>query len=253
MMSFIKSYWSVILMVLLLVVAAFFGIDADVRVNLFLLILISFGFVFLIQWLIQKRNTNQLKAMHIQFELDLLKSQIDPHFYFNTLNNLYGLAKRKSDNTSEVVLKLSEVMRYVIYKGKKDRVSIEEEIEYLENYIELQKLRLNKETTIHFKKSLLVNSIEIAPLLLIIPLENAFKHGVDSLLNDAYIDMILIVDESKILFEVTNNFKEKDANTSQGIGLENLKKRLQILYKDKHTINITKKNDIYKFELLIRR
>ena len=241
------------MMLLLLILAALFGIDADVRISLFLIILILFGFVFLIQWLFQKRSVHQLKAAHIQSELDLLKSQIDPHFYFNTLNNLYGLAKRKSDQTPEAILKLSEVMRYVIYKGKENLVTIEEEIDYLENYIELQKLRTQQEVTINFKKNLVINTIEIAPLLLIIPIENAFKHGVDTLLKNAYIDITLLVEKSKIVLEVTNNFGEDNIHTFKGIGIENLKKRLKLLYRDKHKLGISKNDNIYKFELVIYR
>ncbi len=240
-------------MLVLLVLAAFFGIDSDVRINLFLLIFILFGFIFLIQWLFQKRSINQLKATHIQSELDLLKSQIDPHFYFNTLNNLYGLAKRKSDQTPEAILKLSEIMRYIIYKGKEDLVTIEEEIDYLENYIKLQKLRTQNEVIINFKKNIVISNVEITPLLFIIPLENAFKHGVDTLLKNAYINMSLIVEKSKIVLEVTNNFGEDNINTFNGIGIKNLKKRLKLLYKNNHKLSIARNDGIYKFELLIYR
>ena len=253
MKAFIKSYWSIVIMILLLIVVLFINMQADFRVNLFLLILVSFGFVFLFQWLYLKRKTSQLQALQVQSELDLLKSQIDPHFYFNTLNNLYGLAKRKSDQTPEAILKLSEVMRYVIYKGKEPKVSIEGEIDYLENYIELQQLRTKKELTIDFKKSVFVKSIEVAPLLFIIPLENAFKHGADTVLNNAFIDIILIADDSKIQFEVTNNFEKDPTNTFTGIGLENLKKRLDLIYKDKHELKITRHNGVYKFDLLIQQ
>ncbi|MCC1483538.1 sensor histidine kinase [Winogradskyella immobilis] len=253
MKTFIKSYWSLVVMMTLLIIVLIINIQADFRINLFLFIFLFFGFVFLFQWLYLKKKTSQLQAMQIQSELDLLKSQIDPHFYFNTLNNLYGLAKRKSDQTPEAILKLSQVMRYVIYKGKESKVSLEEEIDYLENYIELQQLRTNKDIKIDFKKNIFINHVEIAPLLLIIPLENAFKHGVDTVLNDAYIDIILIADESKIQLEITNNFEIDSANEFTGIGLENLKKRLQLIYKDQHELKVTKNNGIYKFDLLIHQ
>ncbi|MGK0448921.1 MAG: LytS/YehU family sensor histidine kinase [Polaribacter sp.] len=252
MKIFIKTYWALLLMSMLLGFTSIVKLDSSHRINIYLLILVTFGFIFLIQWFLLKRKTEKLKSINIQSELDLLKSQIDPHFYFNTLNNLYGLAKRKSDKTPEVILKLSEIMRYVIYKGKEPKVHIEEELTYLENYIELQTLRLHKSIDIVFDKNISDDSIEIAPLLLIIPLENAFKHGVDSVIEDAYININLDVSQTSLYFEVKNIFETEEQNKFQGIGLENLKKRLHHLYKNKHTVTTNIENNEFTFKLTIK-
>ncbi len=252
MKSFIKSYWALLLMVFLLAITSIVKLQVNHRVNIYLLILVTFGFVFLMQWFHLKRKTAQLKAINIQSELNLLKSQIDPHFYFNTLNNLYGLAKRKSDKTPEVILKLSEIMRYVIYKGKEPKVTIDEELNYLDNYIELQTLRLHKNVTINFDKNNIENSVEIAPLLLIIPIENAFKHGVDSILENAYIHIKIEASTTRLFFEIKNNFEGDDQNKFQGIGLDNLKKRMLLLYKNKHAMTTNIHDKEFTFNLTIQ-
>ena len=233
--------------------AFFTGNDADIRINSILFLLILFGFVFLIQWLLLMRKNTQLEKVNLENELGLLKSQIDPHFYFNTLNNLYGLASRKSDLTANAIMKLSEIMRYVIYRGKENRIGLEEEIEYIENYIELQELRINKELDIRFTKNIKDIKSTIPPLLLIIPIENAFKHGVDTLLDRAYIHMELTQKDNEFGFKVMNNFDPKELSDSQGIGLKNLRKRLKLLYKDAFDLVICSEDNIYSFHLKIMK
>jgi LytS/YehU family sensor histidine kinase len=251
-MKFVKQFWSLILLVLCLILGIILGKDADIRINSILFFLILFGFVFLIQFLLLKKKTAQLEKAHLQNELELLKSQIDPHFYFNTLNNLYGLASRKSDKTANAIMKLSEIMRYVIYKGKKPKVNLDEEIKYIENYIELQELRINKELDIRFEKDIEdINKI-IAPLLLIIPIENAFKHGVDRLLHKAFVHIFLIEKNNEISFEVKNNFDASELSKSKGIGLQNLRKRLELLYGNNFVLTTNTENDLYNFQLKIK-
>ena len=183
-------------------------------------------------------------------EISLLKSQINPHFFFNTLNNLYGLTVEKSDDAPEVVLKLSEMMRYTIYMGKEDEVPLKEEINYLKNYIALHQIRYQKTVDIVFNSSLETNH-NVAPLLYIIPLENAFKHGVEGLTEGAYIYMSLKTDAATIYFEIENNFEVAKIAKPIGIGLENLKQRLQLVYPDKHHLKIETKNYRYKLTLKI--
>ena len=192
-----------------------------------------------------------LKADKAKAELALLKQQVNPHFFFNTLNNLYGLAKRKSDQTPDLILKLSEIMRYVIYKGKENEVKLEEEIEYLENYIEIQEIRQHKKVDIQFIKRIEKDDVMIPPLLFIILLENAFKHGVDSLMYDAFVHIKLEVANGKILFEVVNNYETSVLNETEGIGIENLKKRLEIVYGNSYTLDFKKEEDMYSAQLTI--
>ena len=178
------------------------------------------------QWIWVK----SMKAGKREAELSLLRSQINPHFFFNTLNNLYALTITKSEQAPEVILKLSDMMRYTIYEGEKETVKLLDEITYLENYIELHKIRYKKSVEISFNHSV-DTSLTVAPLMFIILLENAFKHGIESLAENAFIHIDLYEDKNFICFDIENNFDPNDQNESTGIGLNNLKKRLSLLYK----------------------
>ena len=208
-------------------------------------------FVMLLTWFYQQwKWLKTVESKKDKAELSLLKSQINPHFFFNTLNNLYGLIIEKSDEASTVVLTLSDLMRYTIYMGKEDLVSLKDEIAYLKNYIELHKIRYRKTVDIVFNHAEHTDCL-IAPLMFIIPLENAFKHGVESLTENAFIHIRMSVDNGIINFEIENNFEETEANKSVGIGIDNLKQRLALLYPGKHKIQIEVKDSVYKFNLKI--
>ena len=200
------------------------------------------------QWKwIQDLKTGKHKA-----ELSLLRSQINPHFFFNTLNNLYALTIAKSDQAPEVILKLSDMMRYTIYEGEKDSVKLLDEITYLNNYIELHKIRYKKSVEISFKHSV-DTSLTVAPLLFILLLENAFKHGIESLAENAFIHINLYEESNFICFDIENNFDANDKKESTGIGLENLQKRLSLLYKEKHEYAVEVTNNVYKTKLKISK
>ena len=198
----------------------------------------------------QWRWLKTLQADKGKAELALLKSQINPHFFFNTLNNLYGLVVEKSEQAPEVVLKLSDMMRYTIYKGKEDFVPLVDEVAYLENYIELHKIRYQKKVDIRFTKQITA-AYAIAPLLFIILLENAFKHGVERMTEGAFVGLNLTTQDNQISFVIENNFEEATTKKSIGIGLENLRKRLEHIYPNKHQLLIHKQASIYKAQLTI--
>ncbi|GMN08393.1 hypothetical protein MTsPCn5_37820 [Croceitalea sp. MTPC5] len=195
---------------------------------------------------------NTLKSEKAKAELELLKTQVNPHFLFNTLNNLYALTVKHSEKAPEVVLKLSDMMRYTIYEGKNDRVLITEEISYLENYMALHKIRHHKNVSLKFNHNVLPND-EVAPLLFIILLENAFKHGVEKLTNDAFIEMTLNSTKKDIHFSITNNYDSSVKQSNKGIGLENLKRRLSLTYPDLHKLTINKTATTYNVELIISK
>ena len=202
--------------------------------------------LFIILWIYDQWKWFQnLKADKTKAELALLKQQVNPHFFFNTLNNLYGLAKQKSERTPDLILKLSDIMRYVIYKGKENLVKLEEEIEYLQNYIEIQEIRQHKKLDIRFEKKVEKQDILIPPLLFIILLENAFKHGVDTLTDQAYVHIYLEVIKNRIIFKVANNYDASGLSELRGIGLENLKKRLEILYGSNYSLETQVENNVY--------
>ncbi|MEA5427881.1 sensor histidine kinase [Arcicella lustrica] len=208
-------------------------------------------FVLLLTWFYQQwKWMKTIESKKTKAELSLLKSQINPHFFFNTLNNLYGLIIEKSDDAPSVVLKLSDIMRYTIYMGKEDVVLLKDEIEYLRNYIELHKIRYQKRVDIVFNHDYEID-YQIVPLLFIIPLENAFKHGVESLTEDAYIHINIKIDAHIVYFDIENNFEVQESSPTAGIGIQNLKQRLKLLYPNKHKIQIEVNDSIYKLALKI--
>lgn len=191
-----------------------------------------------------------LKAEKAQAELSMLQAQINPHFFFNTLNNLYALTIKNSSKAPEVILKLSDMMRYTIYEGKKDWVTLQEEIDYLKNYIQLHEIRYKKQVDIQFNHQIDGNT-KVSPLLFIILLENAFKHGVEMLSENAYIHMNIKKEAGYIVFDIENNFGEIEKKEDKGIGLKNLKQRLNLLFSKNFEFSVHKSSGIYKATLKI--
>ena len=200
-------------------------------------------------WLYEQwRWVKTIKADKTKAELALLKSQVNPHFFFNTLNNLYGLVVEKSPQAPEMVLKLSDMMRYTIYEGKEDLVNLTDEINYLETYIKLHEIRYRKKVDIQFVHDV-DEMIQVAPMLFIVLLENAIKHGVEPLAENAYIHMNLSTENDRLLFGIVNNYEAKASGQKAGIGLDNLKKRLGHYYPDRHELKIEKTDSIYSARL----
>ncbi|WP_394748941.1 sensor histidine kinase [Spongiimicrobium salis] len=189
-------------------------------------------------------------------ELKLLKAQLNPHFLFNTLNNLYGLSVIKSDKLPGLMLKLSDLLRYSLYDTKETYVSLEREIQYLENYIALEKIRLEDQAEIHVNITGAIAGNTIAPMLLIVFVENAFKHLAMGHNQESRVEVILDITGSSLSFSCTNavdtklNETDMEAGKS-GIGLQNAKKRLVLLYPEKHQLTIVKKNDTYTVQLIL--
>jgi len=210
-------------------------------------------FITIVHWLFKQiKALIRLKNEKAKTELMHLKSQVNPHFFFNMLNKLYGLVDKDSKKAQELILKLSDMMRYSIYDGEKDRVLLSEEIAYLENYIELHKMRYHKAIDIQFNIDTNDTDYEIMPLLFIILLENAFKHGVENLRENAYVHINLRTYNNEVTFEIENNFEEVQDNPETGIGLKNLKRRLELVYPKKHTLTISKTDTIYNATLNIK-
>lgn len=205
-----------------------------------------------IYWILRNiKSIIRLKNEKVKTELMHLKSQVNPHFFFNMLNNLYGLVGKDAKKAQELILKLSDMMRYSIYDGEKDTVLLSEEVTYLENYIELHKMRYHKTIDIQFIIDIKDNDYEINPLLFIILLENAFKHGVENLREHAFVRINLEAHNNIVNFEIENNFETSEENHESGIGLKNLKRRLEIVYPKKHNFTISKTGTIYKAKLNI--
>lgn len=203
-------------------------------------------------WYDLENKRKQLENEKLIAELNLLKSQINPHFLFNTLHNLNYLAQKKSDETSDVIIRLSNIMRYMIYEANKVSVPVKNEIDYMKDYIALEKIRLNNQFDIHFDVTGLHKNIEIAPLLLITFLENAFKHGVSDRVSNCWIRVSLSANEHQIHYHVANSaIKKPNQLSASGFGLENLKKRLTLQYPDRHSLVIQENDGTYEIDLTI--
>jgi LytS/YehU family sensor histidine kinase len=207
-----------------------------------------------IYWILRNiKSIIRLKNEKAKTELLHLKSQVNPHFFFNMLNNLYGLVDKDSIKAKELILKLSDMMRYSIYEGDKDTVLLSEEITYLKNYIELHKMRYHKAIDVQFNVETNDNDYKIMPLLFIILLENAFKHGVENLREHAYVHINIIAHNNEVEFQIENNFDVSQDNHEAGIGLNNLKRRLELVYPKTHTLDISKTDNTYIAKLNIKK
>ena len=190
-------------------------------------------------------------------ELKLLKAQLNPHFLFNTLNNLYGLSVLKSDKLPDLMLKLSDLLRYSLYETKETTVPLEKEIQYLENYISLEKIRLENTTIIEFNKTGDLSSKNIAPMLLIVFVENAFKHLSNLEDKKNKVTISIIKENDTLTFNCKNTTDSSDISEQNiekgksGIGLENARKRLALMYPEKYLLHVTKKNKTYNVELTL--
>ena len=207
--------------------------------------LLSTPVILVVQWFKQNSEIANLEKEKSATELSLLKQQINPHFFFNTLNNLYALSLTKDEKTPEVILQLSELMRYVIKRGKEDAVPIREEIKYIEDYVWLQQIRLHKKLRFTFNKEIENRKIKIPPLLFINLVENAFKHGIEPAERNCSLRIDLKSMENKIEFICINSFEETNADGA-GTGLANLRRRLELRFPGKHEFYTEKSNQMFK-------
>lgn len=217
-------------------------------VLLYYLLLFILGLFWFIKQII---SFYRLKNEKTKTELLHLKSQVNPHFFFNTLNNLYGLVGTDPKKAQELILKLSDMMRYSIYEGERDSVTLIEEVDYLKNYIEVHKMRYHKEIDVCFKVQI-EDDYKVMPLLFIILLENAFKHGIENLNEDAYVYLSMKTNDKEVFFEIENNFDTSESKEENGIGLKNLKRRLELVYPKKHTVTFSTIEDVYKAQLTLK-
>lgn len=199
-----------------------------------------------------KANALEKKILETQLklkeqELNYLKMQIHPHFLFNTLNTMYGFALKKADQTPEMILKLSNLLDYLLYQVDKPFVSLSEEINHINDYIELEKLRFNKTLDINFDCDNIAETIKITPMLLLPFIENSFKHG--QLLNGVLSIVIkLSFTDDNLLFYMQNSNSKSDSS-NKGIGLQNITKRLDLLYKDQYNLKIEDTETLFKVHL----
>ncbi len=185
-------------------------------------------------------------------ELRFLKAQTNPHFLFNTLNNLYGLARRNDPQTAGYILKLSEIIRYILQECSTDRISIQKEIKVIEDYLALEELRYDDRLRVDFQTRVKEMPLEIPPLILLPFVENAFKHGVSDTREEAFVEIYLAADSAALQFQVKNSFNPEGAKEKAGIGLENVRRQLELTYEDRYTLQVTPTGDVYTADLKIQ-
>lgn len=220
-----------------------------------IVVILTYALKYTLIAFITQNELLKLQKEKLQLELNALKAQIHPHFLFNTLNNLYSLTLKNSEQASEVVLKLSDIMRYVLYQANEERVAVPREMEFIGNYVELQRIRYHNRYDITFKISGSIENQHIAPLLFIDFVENAFKHGIDKRFSDGFVNIEFIVNKNEVSFLCENSIGNNELPTIRtqetGIGLVNVKKRLSLLYPQQHLLQISDQDEKFSVKLQI--
>jgi len=206
-------------------------------------------------WNRQQRTLQELKAYQLEAELKFLQTQINPHFLFNALNNVYALQQTGSKEAGPMVMRLSEMLRYMLYTSESKKVPLKKELEYVQHYIDFQQLKKAKKQQIDFKIEGDSEGVEIAPMILIPFFENSFKHGNVDDLKNGWLKSRLRISPEIISFTISNSvgLKPRQKDKVGGIGLENVKKRLQLLYPKKHQLDIQNKTETFSVHLLLNR
>jgi LytS/YehU family sensor histidine kinase len=218
-----------------------------------LLFILMFTLVLIASIALRVNNRwKQTEKERLTAQLSYLKTQINPHFLFNILNNIYSETIDKAPRAADMIDRLSAMMRYTLKETPNDFVPLENEMEYITNYIELQRIRFDSHVKFNFETKGFFHDKQIAPLILIPFIENTFKHGVNSEEN-SNISIIIAVDKHELHLDVLNNKVEKEINDDDksGIGIENTKKRLQLIYPDKHLLSIDDNPTIFNVSLHI--
>jgi two-component system, LytTR family, sensor kinase len=215
-----------------------------------LFLFLSTALKFMVDWFVNEKIKSALENEKLTAELAFLKSQINPHFLFNTLNNIYSLAYQQSDKTPAAILKLSEIMRYMLYESNEDKVALSKEIRYLENYIELQRLRFKNQAYVHLSICGEADHQKIMPLVLISFVENAFKHGIATDQENP-IEISICIEPLKLKFRIRNKVNNLNKDETGGIGLINVKRRLDLFYQDHYQLEIENNQDFYTCNLLL--
>ncbi|NNC95529.1 MAG: sensor histidine kinase [Chitinophagales bacterium] len=221
-------------------------------INTFFIVILVSGLKFAKDYFIQLQKTMDLEKQNLQSELKYLKSQVNPHFLFNTLNNIYSLTLKKDELAPDAVLKLSSLLRYMLYECNEKKVSLAKEIQCLENYIDLEKIRQCSNSRVDFIVKGNPDNFQIAPLLFIPFLENSFKHGLNTKIA-GWVEIFLEIKDDKITF-IVENCKSNVCKTDRkagGIGLQNIRRRLALSYPGMHDLKITDSEESYKVVMML--
>ncbi|PRB05993.1 histidine kinase [Chryseobacterium sp. MYb7] len=210
---------------------------------------IFISIMFIIRYKDEKERTIKLQKEKTELELQSLKSQLNPHFLFNTLNNIYSLSVNHSDKTPQSISQLSDILDYILYKGQKKWVAISNELNIIDHYIALESLRYHDERLKIEKHFLLGSQNTIPPLLYLTLVENAFKHGAGKNSETTEIKIEIETSKQSSVFKIENTFFESPADNEKGIGLQNIQRQLQFHYQGKSTFRVSQENNIFKVEI----
>ncbi|MEE9363683.1 MAG: sensor histidine kinase [Cellulophaga sp.] len=202
-----------------------------------------------------EKKTLKLANQRIKGQLNSLRSQINPHFLFNSLNVIYSLTLEKKEKTKDAIVQLSDILRYIIYDSDKKTVSLKNEIDLITNYISFQKFRKTNLNTISVKKDIIDSNYQLHPMLLLPLVENCFKHGLNNEVSENYIRIQINQNSTFFKFEIENNFSMNENDSQKtifGIGLTNIKKNLELVYPNNHTFSIQNTNALFKVKLEIK-
>ncbi|MFC2135360.1 sensor histidine kinase [Bacteroidota bacterium] len=223
-------------------------------IGIFIVVFFAASIKLLKHWYNSQRMNQLLTQQKLEAELNFLKSQVHPHFLFNTLNNLYALTLKKSDKSPEVVLKLSEMLDYMLYECNTDKIALKKEMKLIKNYISLEQLRYGERLEVNLNISGSISGKAIAPMILFPFVENSFKHGVSRNTGEAWIDIKLETDKNNLKFNISNGKPkikpEKNSETGEGIGLNNVKQRLHLLYPENSRLDIV--DEEKKFSVMLQ-
>jgi len=200
----------------------------------------------------QKLQLQEIQAWQLQTELKLLESQVNPHFLFNTLNNLYSLSLDKSERLPRFIQKLTNLMKYMFDSSQNLTVPLIKEREFIDNYLELEKLRLPGDSDIHFEVEGNLDEHRIAPMMFIPFVENCFKHGAKATTGKTFVHLLLKVANNRLVFTASNNAGSGQHSSDSGMGLKNIRRRLELLYPGVHNLHVKRKTNIYMVRLEIR-
>jgi two-component system LytT family sensor kinase len=224
-------------------------------VGIYPVVIVAVAIKLLKYWYANKQAQQILTKEKLQAELNFLKTQIHPHFLFNTLNNLYALTLKKSDRAPDMVLKLSELINYMLYECTSDEVPLSKEVKFIRNYIDIEKMRYGDKLDVDIRVSGDINDRKIAPLMILPFVENCFKHGASENLQQSWVKITVDAPEEHIVVKVENSKASENGharNGSEGIGIQNVKRRLDLLYPEKYELKIINGEETFLVILTIR-
>lgn len=255
----ISVYLELVMIIFILVVITGVDFSAAHFEPLFLLagmyipVLLAIAIRLYREWSRSEEERILLQQKKAEAELKLLKAQLHPHFLFNTLNNLYALSLEKSDQLPDMLLKLSDMLQFILYDANRDKIPLKDEIQQVENYLELEKLRFDQENNIDLKIEGDVNKIDIVPLSILTLVENSFKHGIPVSGKQFWVNINISIVEDDVNVFVSNSCSENTVEKKEaGIGLKNLRSRLDLIYKDNYQLNTVAKEEVFEVSLQLR-